>query len=290
MSSTSQSAAHSFRGRIGPDASSGFYATPHRYELHLTLSCPDCLRIAITYDLLHLQDRVRLTLLSPIPDETGGGYAALRPAYEATRHRCGGPAGVPVLADRWTGRIVSNHAPHILWDLATRFRDDGPELCPPRAADEIEMVAELCEQGITEAAQQAGQAGPANEKARHRALDTLLAVLCALEDRLSGGRPFVLGDTLSAADVYLWVALVRLDTVHRWHLDADAVHRVAAHPQLWAYAHRLLAEPAFRGRLRLGDIARRHRHECRGLEAAGAAVQIIDWTTSGVPAPAPHHH
>jgi glutathionyl-hydroquinone reductase len=294
MSGTPQNAAHAFRGRIGPDASSGFYAAPHRYHLYLTLSCPECLRIAITYDLLRLDDRVNLTLLPAIPDEadgTGraGGYSTLRPAYEATEHHPSGPAAAPVLADRWTGRIVSNHPPHIMRDLAARFGDDGPRLYPAELADDIDMVAELCEQGITEAAQRAGQAAPAAQQERERALDTLLTVMCALEDRLASGRPYLLGHALTAADVYLWVALVQLDTVHRWHLDADAVHRLAAHPRLWAYAHRMLAEPAFRRRLRLSDLTQRHRHDCRGLEAAGAAVQIIDWTTSGVPDPAPHH-
>jgi putative glutathione S-transferase len=290
MSGTPQNAAHAFRGRIGSDASSGFYAAPHRYHLYLTLSCPHCLRIAIAYDLLRLNDRVRLTLLPAVP-ERDGGYASLRPAYEATEHHPGGPAAPPVLADGWTGRIVSNHPPHILRDLAVHFGEDGPELYPAELADDIDMVAELCEQGITEAAQRAGQApGPAGEsRERERALDTLLTVLCALEDRLGGGRPYLLGHALTAADVYLWVALVQVDTVHRWHLDADAVHRIAAHPRLWAYAHRMLAEPAFRERLRLAAITHRHHHECRGLEAAGAAVQIIDWTTTGVPDPAPHH-
>jgi putative glutathione S-transferase len=288
MSAMPQNAAHAFRGRIGPDPSSGFYAAPHRYHLYLTLSCSHCLRIAITYDLLRLHDQVRLTLLPAVPDRSGG-YAALRPAYEATEHNASGPAAAPVLADQWTGRIVSNHPPHIMRDLAACFGDDGPELYPAAAADDIEMVAELCEQGIAEAAQRAGQAAPASDRERERALDTLLTVMCALEDRLGCGRPYLLGHRLTAADIHLWVTLVQLDAVHRWHLDADAVHRVAAHPRLWAYAHRMLAEPAFRDRLRLADITHRHHHECRGLEAAGAAVQIIDWTTSGVPDPAPHH-
>jgi putative glutathione S-transferase len=75
----------------------------------------------------------------------------------------------------------------------------------------------------------------------------------------------------------LWVTLVQLDTVHRHHLDASAVQRIAAHPALWAYARRLAAHPAFGAHLDLDGIARRHHAHCRGLEAAGSAVQILDW-------------
>jgi putative glutathione S-transferase len=70
---------------------------------------------------------------------------------------------------------------------------------------------------------------------------------------------------------------VTLDTVHRLHLDAAAVHRTADHPHLWSYA-RLAAHPAFGRHLDLDGIARRHHARCQGLEAAGAAVQILDWT------------
>lgn len=113
----------------------------------------------------------------------------------------------------------------------------------------------------------------------------MLRVLGSLECRLAD-RQFVLGDAVTAADVQLWVTLVQLDTVHRLHLDAAAVHRIAGHPHLWAYARRLAADPAFGAHLDLDGIARRHHAHCRGLEAAGAAVQILDWA-GHIPRPAP---
>ena len=75
--------------------------------------------------------------------------------------------------------------------------------------------------------------------------------------------------------VYLY--RVAVDTVHRNHVDASAVQRIADHPTLWAYARRLAAHPAFGGNLDLGGIERRHHARCHGLEAAVAAVQILDW-------------
>ncbi|MDQ0840361.1 glutathione S-transferase C-terminal domain-containing protein [Streptomyces sp. V1I6] len=269
----------SFRGRIGCDASSGYYAVSRRYRLHISLSCPHCLRIAITHSLLGLEETLPVALLPAVPDSPDGGHCALRPLYEASSHRHPGPAAAPVLSDDWTGRIVSTDTPGILRDLARHFGGDGsgrPALYPHGAEEEIEAVGRLCEYRINEAGQHAGQAG-ADAATRQTHLSSLLRVLSSLEWRLAH-QDFILGDEMTAADVQLWVTLVQLDTVHRLHLDAAAVHHIADHPHLWAYARRLAAHPAFGTHLDLDGIARRHHAHCQGLEAAGAAVQILDWS------------
>jgi putative glutathione S-transferase len=278
----------SFRGRIGCHASSGYYAVARRYRLHLALSCPDGLRLAIAHSLLGLEQTLPVTLLPAVPDGPDGGHTALRPLYEASAHRHPGPTAAPVLSDDWTGRIVSGHAPDILRDMVRHFGRDRSDLCPPGTRAETEAVEHLCAYGVHEAAQNAGRAG-AGPEARRTALTRLLGTLRQWEGRL-GYQEFVLGDRLTLADVHVWVALVQLDTVHRRHLDADAVHRVAGHPHLWAYARRLAAHPAFGRHLDLTGIARRHHARCQGLEAAGAAVQILDWAAhiadgTGRPAP-----
>ncbi|MFJ8591120.1 glutathione S-transferase C-terminal domain-containing protein [Streptomyces sp. NPDC093598] len=274
----------SFRGRIGRDASSGYHAVPRRYRLHLSPSCPHCLRIAITHRLLGLEETLPVALMPTVPDGPDGGHSALRPLYEASSHLHPGPAAAPVLSDDWTGRIVSTHTPDILRDMARHFgcdrperpdRSDRPALYPHGTEAEIAAVEHLCEYRIDEAAQHAGQVG-ADAGVRRTALSSLLRALDTLEGRLAL-QDFILGDEMTAADVQLWVTLVQLDTVHRQHLDAAAVHRIADHPHLWAYARRLAAHPAFGPHLDLDGIARRHHAQCQGLEAAGAAVQILDW-------------
>src|SRR4051812_5955798 len=83
MSAPSQTVVPSLRGRIGGDARSGHYPVPHRYRLHLTPSCPQSLRIAVTHGLLGLGEILPVTLLPAVPDGPEGEYAALRPLYEA---------------------------------------------------------------------------------------------------------------------------------------------------------------------------------------------------------------
>lgn len=276
MSITPSVVAPVFRGRIGCDVRSGHYPVPHRYRLHLALSCPRCLSIAVTHSLLGLEDALPLTLLPATPDTPGGGYATLRPLYEASAHQYAGPAAGPVLSDGWTGRIVSTHVPDILRDLALRFRDTGPDLLPTGREAEIDAIGDLCERSVNGAAQRAGELGLDDLAAHHDPLSVLFAALGRLERRLAR-QPYVLGDEITAADVHVWVTLLQLDTVHRWHLDAGAMDRVAGHPALWAYAQRLAARPAFGRHLDLDGIADRHRAHCRGREAAGAAMSIVDW-------------
>ncbi|MFJ3583209.1 glutathione S-transferase C-terminal domain-containing protein [Streptomyces sp. NPDC090127] len=275
------SAAPVFRGRIGRDVRSGHYAVPHRYRLHLSPACPGCLRVAVTHALLGLEETVPLALLPAVPDTPGSGYAALRPLYEASAHQYTGPAVAPVLSDGWTGRIVSTHAPDILRDLALRFRAPGrPDLLPEGREAEIDALGELCERGIDRAAQRAGELGLDEATAHRGPLDELLATLGGLERRL-GRQAYVLGDGLTAADVHVWVSLVQLDTVHRRHLDAGALHRIAGHTALWSYARRLAARPAFARHLDIDGIAARHRAHCGGREAAGAAMGVVDWAAYG---------
>ena len=269
--------APAFRGRIGRDARSGHYAVPGRYRLHLATAWPDGLRIAVLHSLLGLDTVCPAAYLPAVPDCPEGVHPALRPLYEASAHRYTGPAAAPVLSDAWSGRIVSTHAPDIMRDLDRRFGDDRPSLYPCGAESEIEAVERMCAQGIEAAAQRAGAAGTGAAE-RAAALDTLLHTLGVLDQGLSV-QPCLIGDQITAADVELWVALVQLDTVHRHHLDAEAVHRIAGHPALWAYARRLAGHPAFGVHLDLDGIARRHHAHCQGLEAAGAAVQILDWAS-----------
>ncbi|GGY54906.1 glutathione S-transferase C-terminal domain-containing protein [Streptomyces omiyaensis] len=275
------SASPAFRGRIGRSADSGHYAVPHRYRLHVAPADPDCLSIAVTHGLLGLDATLPLRLLPEVPDAPDGSYTALRPLYEASAHLYAGPAAAPVLGDAWTGRIVSTHVPDILRDLALRFRGDGPDLLPEEHHEEIDALAALCADGVHRAAQRAGELGLDTEEGARReaeeALGTLFAALADLDARLTG-RAYLLGPDPTLADVHVWGALVQLDTVHRWHLDAAALDRVAGFRALWAYAQRLAARPAFARHLDVEAVLRRHRAHCRGREAAGAGIRVVDWS------------
>ncbi|MFG3589659.1 glutathione S-transferase family protein [Streptomyces sp. NPDC047990] len=213
---------HRIRSRIGAGPAGGFYPAPHRYQLYLSEDCPRSLRISITLGLLGLRDSVTTTLLTA-PSGTPDARAALRAAYEATWHHYDGPLTAPALCDRWSGRIVSNHTPDILRDLGELpgCRGDGghPRLHPPALAADIDALRVLLHRNLTPAAPPAARS----------------AALASLDRRLAA-HEHVLGDELTAADVDLWVALVRL----------GADDALSPYGRLREYVAGLGARPAFR--------------------------------------------
>ncbi|MFD5934553.1 glutathione S-transferase C-terminal domain-containing protein [Streptomyces sp. NPDC060333] len=196
--------APALRGRIG----SGFSPDPRRYHLHLAADCPRSLRVTTTLRLLGLADRVGTTVLGD-----PASRAALRAAYEAAGHHYDGTLTVPALCDTWSGRVVSNHTPDILDDLAVGLAG-RPDLAPPVPAALAEAVRTL----LDDAAPLAGWS----------------AALALLERRLAGS-PYALGDRPTVTDVDLWVAL-------RHHHPASA----GAGQSVRSYLGRLRAHPAFR--------------------------------------------
>ncbi|MFD8738591.1 cell envelope biogenesis protein OmpA [Streptomyces sp. NPDC059618] len=213
---------HRVDSRIGVGLAGGFYPAPHRYELYLSRGCPRSLRIAITLGLLGLRDSVATTLLTD-PARTPEAFASLRRAYEATEHHFDGPLTAPALCDRWSGRIVSNHTPDILRDLAGLLSGHTTTcpstLCPPALTADIEALRDLLEREVTPSARPSELAA---------ALDLLDCQLAA--------RPYVLGESLTAADVDAWVALTGLG-------DPEIL---GTRPRLLDYVRRLGAHPAFR--------------------------------------------
>lgn len=207
-----------FRDRIGGDLAGGLRPAPHRYHLYLALGCPHSQRVLITLALLGLDDAIGCTFLPPATDSPED-LACLRAAYEKARQPYDGPLTVPALCDRWSSRVVSNHTPDILDDLALHFADPDddrlPRLRPAELADRIDALRELLD------------AGAADE-----------AVLDLLDAHLAAS-PYVLGDHLTAADVDVWAALE--------HLEPDALRSAAARVHLWSYVRRLVEQPAFRG-------------------------------------------
>ncbi|MFD9455062.1 glutathione S-transferase C-terminal domain-containing protein [Streptomyces sp. NPDC059985] len=190
------------RGRIG----AGFSPAPHRYHLYLSTGCPRSLRVRTALAVLGLTGCVGTTLLGP-----PATHAALRRAYEAAGHHYDGALAVPALCDTWSGRVVSNHTPDILDDLAVRLAG-RPDLSPPVPARHAAAVRALLD-------------GAAPHAERSAALDFL--------DRLLALHPYALGDRPTLADVDLWVALL------------DPTVLPAAGPHSRSYVRRLRAHPAF---------------------------------------------
>ncbi|MEU7858560.1 glutathione S-transferase C-terminal domain-containing protein [Nonomuraea sp. NPDC049141] len=246
-----------FQGRITADGSSGFRAEPGRYHLYLAWVCPYAHRAAIVRKLKGLEDVVTLSYVDDDRDGRGwafrehrgadpvNGFTLLEQAYEATEKGYGGHISVPVLWDRRTGAIVSNNFPDITIDLATQFEqwaDTSVDLYPGKLRPEINKLNGWIYFDVNTGVSRVARAATEDEREQER--HRVVSALERLDERLAERR-FLTGDTITEADVRLWVTLARFDSGdNRGHLISE--RELSDFEHLWPYARDLYQRPAFR--------------------------------------------
>ena len=98
--------------------------------------------------------------------------------------------------------------------------------------------------------------------------------LDALEERLARQR-YLVGDTITEADVRLFTTLVRFDAVYHGHFKCNR-NKLAEMPVLWAYARDLFQTPGFGDTVDFDQIKRallrragRHQPDAGRAQGAG---------------------
>ena len=229
-----------------------------RYRLVAARACPWANRALIVRRLLGLEDAISLGLAGPVHDARSWtfdldpgevdpvlGIPRLKDAYE-TRFP-GYPKGitVPAIVDVPTGGVVTNDFPQMTLDLATEWtahhRDGAPDLFPEAHRDEILEMSDSFYEDVNNGVYKCGFAG--TQAAYAQAYDALFARLDELSERLSTQR-YLVGDTITEADVRLWTTLARFDAVYHGHFKTNR-SKLTEMPVLWAYARDLFQTPGF---------------------------------------------
>jgi glutathionyl-hydroquinone reductase len=247
-----------FTDRISADGSSGWRAEPGRYRLVVSLACPWAHRSIIVRQLLGLQDAISLAVIDPIRDERGWrftldpggrdpvlGIAFLSEAYLATDPAYTGRVTVPAVVDIESGRVVTNDYPQITLDLSTQWREfhrpGAPDLYPEPLRTEIDAVSDPIFRNVNNGVYRCGFA--ASQQAYEEAFQDLFAELDRLSQRLAHQR-YLVGDSITEADIRLFTTLVRFDAVYHGHFKCNR-HKLTELPVLWAYARDLFQTPGF---------------------------------------------
>ncbi|WHT21156.1 glutathione S-transferase family protein [Crossiella sp. CA-258035] len=247
-----------FTHRITADGSSGFPAERDRYRLLVSLACPWAHRAVIVRRLLGLEDALSLGVVDPIRDERGWrftldpggrdpvlGIEFLAQAYHRTDPEFDGRVTVPSIVDIQTGEVVTNDYPRITLDLNTEWhalhRPGAPDLYPEALRAEIDEVSEGIFTDVNNGVYRCGFA--TTQEAYEEAFTALFARLDELTDRLATRR-YLVGDTITEADIRLFTTLVRFDAVYHGHFKANR-HKLTELPVLWAYARDLYTTPGF---------------------------------------------
>ena len=120
-------------------------------------------------------------------------------------------------------------------------RAGAPDLYPVALREGIDEVAELVYYDVNNGVYKCGFAG--SQDAYDKAYRRLFERLDWLSDRLCRQR-YLVGDTITEADVRLSTTLARVDPVYHSHFKCNR-QKLTEFPVLWAYARDLFQTPGF---------------------------------------------
>jgi putative glutathione S-transferase len=244
--------------RITRDGRDGYPVEAGRYRLVVARACPWANRAIIVRRLLGLEDAISMAMCGPTHDarswtfdlDPGGrdpvlGHERLQEAYFARFPGYERGITVPAIVDVPTKAVVTNNYPQITLDFSTEWtehhREGAPELYPERLRDEIDEVAHRVFTEVNNGVYRCGFAG--SQETYEKAYDRLFTALDWLSERLAGQR-YLVGDTITEADVRLFTTLARFDAVYHGHFKCNR-HKLSELPVLWAYARDLFQTPGF---------------------------------------------
>ena len=239
-------------------AGSDYPVEPGRYRLVVSRACPWANRSIIVRRLLGLEPVLSMGICGPTHDarswtfdlDPGGrdpvlGIERLQEAYLARDPNYPKGITVPAIVDIPTGAVVTNDFAQITLDLSTQWREfhreGAPQLYPDALRDEIDEVNARVYRDVNNAVYECGFAG--SQQAYDEAYHRLFAALDWLSERLATQR-FLVGDTITEADVRLFTTLARFDAVYHGHFKCNR-QKLSELPVLWAYARDLFQTPGF---------------------------------------------
>lgn len=279
--------------RITADGRDGFPVEAGCYRLVVSRACPWASRAVIVRRLLGLERALPMAVAGPTHDERswtfdldpGGrdpvlGIERLRDAYLARDPGYERGITVPAIVDVATGKVVTNDFAQITIDMSLEWtplhRPGAPALYPPALRSEIDAVNEVVYKDVNNGVYRAGFAG--SQKAYDAAYERLFARLDWLSDRLEGSR-YLVGDTITEADVRLFTTLVRFDAVYHGHFKCNR-RKLSETPVLWAYARDLFQTPGFGDTVDFDHIKRHYYLVHRDINPTGvvpAGPDLANW-------------
>lgn len=248
-------------GSLGYGLSEGAEAwtvEPGRYRLVAAAACPWANRTVIVRKLLGLEDVISLATPGPVHDarswtfdlDEGGrdpilGTERLQENYFKRFPDYPRGITVPAIVDIPSGKVVTNDYPQITLDFSTQWREfhraDAPNLLPKDKMEEMWPVIKRVFTEVNNGVYRCGFAG--SQEAYNEAHDRLWAAMDWLEERLSNQR-YLMGDTITEADIRLFTTLVRFDAVYHGHFKTNR-NKLTEMEHLWGYARDLFQTPGF---------------------------------------------
>jgi putative glutathione S-transferase len=244
--------------RITADGRDGWPVEPGRYRLVAARACPWANRSIIVRRLLGLEPVLSMGLCGPTHDERswtfdlypGGrdpvlGYERLQEAFLARFPDYPRGITVPAIVDVPSKQVVTNDYAQMTLDFSTEWtayhRPGAPDLYPEKLRDEMSEVMERVYTEVNNGVYRCGFAG--SQRAYDKAYERLFTALDWLEERLTSQR-YLMGESITEADVRLFTTLARFDAVYHGHFKCNR-QKLTEFRALWGYARDLFQTPGF---------------------------------------------
>jgi glutathionyl-hydroquinone reductase len=268
--------------RITADGSSRWPVEAGRYRLVVARACPWANRSVIVRRLLGLEDAISMGIAGPLHDERSWrfhldpgdrdpvlGIEYLGEAYRAADPDFDGGITVPAMVEIASGKVATNGFHQLTLDLSTQWtahhRPGAPDLYPADRRDEIDAMIDSFYEDVNNGVYKCGFAS--GQRAYERAYHALFSRLDALSEHLATRR-YLVGDTITEADVRLWVTLVRFDAAYHGHFKCNR-HKLTEMPVLWAYTRDLFQTPGFGDTIDFAQIKQHYYGVHRTINPTG---------------------
>ncbi|QRG38872.1 hypothetical protein FDK38_003291 [Candidozyma auris] len=248
--------ASQFRSSISREPGAEFPPDLNRYHLYVSLACPWAHRVLITRLFKGLTQALPVTIVHWHMDENGWrfptkeelatvkngdislgtaeplyGFERLKQLYYKANPDYDGRFTVPVLWDKQKETIVNNESSEIIRMLNTEFNDLLPadfaevDLYPEELRSKIDEINDLVYDNINNGVYKTGFA--TSQDVYEKEVKNVFAHLDKVEEILKSNQEqdpkhrFLIGTTLTEADVRLYTTIVRFDPVYVQHFKCN---------------------------------------------------------------------
>lgn len=285
-----------FRNWITADGSSEFKAEANRYHLYISLACPWAHRTYIVRKMKGLEDVIGLSIVNWFlgekswtftegTDEAGvdttdsiNHFTTVKQLYLSANPEYNGRTTVPVLWDKEKKTIVSNESSEIIRMLNSEFnqfaKNPKLDLYPENLRKEINEVNDFVYPNINNGVYKCGFA--TTQAAYEEAFEDLFNALEKIEERLSKSR-YLIGNTLTEADVRLFTTLVRFDPVYVGHFKCNK-KQIREFPAIYGFLKDLYQNPGITSTVNFHHIKYHYYGSHKSINPTGVVPKgpIID--------------
>ncbi|KAL9224331.1 hypothetical protein vseg_000376 [Gypsophila vaccaria] len=272
-----------FRNFISREPGSPFLPESGRYHLYISYACPWASRCISMLKIKGLENAISFSSVKskwertkeddahmgwvfPISDteEPGAesdhlnGAKSIRALYELASTNYSGKYTVPVLWDKKLQTIVNNESSEIIRMLNSEFNDIAEnavlDLYPQHLRNKIDEVNEWTYDTINNGVYKCGFA--TKQEPYDEAVDKLFEALDKCEEIL-GKQRYISGNSLTEADIRLFVTLIRFDEVYTVYFKCNK-KQLREYPNLFNYTKDIFQFPGMSSTVNMAHIKKHY--------------------------------